>query len=75
MEVASFQMATSLSRVPLLKLGWILIEETFTRVPPELRLCFLLVHSFHLEFQRDLPSFRHERRVEKQSDPECSGQQ
>jgi hypothetical protein len=37
MLVASFQMATSLVRVELEKLGCTLMEETRTRVPPELR--------------------------------------
>lgn len=37
MAVASFQMATSLLRVELEKLGWTLTEETRTRVPPEPR--------------------------------------
>jgi hypothetical protein len=37
MAVASFQMATSLLRVELEKLGCTVIEETRTRVPPELR--------------------------------------
>jgi hypothetical protein len=36
-EVASFQIATSLSRVELEKLGWVEMEETLTRTPPEAR--------------------------------------
>ena len=48
MAVASFQIATSLLRVELEKLGCTVIEETRTRVPPELR--FLVdqskVHGF-----------------------------
>lgn len=35
--VASFQMATSLLRVDSEKLGCTLIDDTLTRVPPELR--------------------------------------
>jgi hypothetical protein len=37
MDVASFQIATSLSRVELEKLGWVLMEETLTSTPPEAR--------------------------------------
>jgi hypothetical protein len=39
MAVASLRIATSLSREELEKLGWILMEETWTRVPPELLFC------------------------------------
>jgi hypothetical protein len=38
-EVASFQIATSLSRVELEKLGWVLMEDTLTSTPPEARFC------------------------------------
>jgi hypothetical protein len=37
MEVASFQIATSLSRVELEKLGWVEMEATLTSTPPEAR--------------------------------------
>jgi hypothetical protein len=39
MGVDSFKMETSLFKVELLKLGWILMEETEEVTPPELRFC------------------------------------
>jgi hypothetical protein len=41
MAVTSLRIATSLSREELEKLGWILMEETWTRVPPEFLFCIV----------------------------------
>jgi hypothetical protein len=41
MGVESFQMATSLFKVPSSNWGWLVMERTLTTVPPEVLLCII----------------------------------